>query len=413
MKRTASALVVLGLTVVLLLVGCVTKEKEGKKEPEEAPGPSPQEEPKVVVTPEVEEEARTLLEPAGQRELTDAEKEDLLGEFVALGKPAVACLINELQKEDVKARKVIVELLGGLADVSAVDALLRQMQQRQEEVRQASVKALGQIGDLKAVPTLIAVLQADKKKRVRAEAATALGLMRAKEAVIPLIQALDPAKERKRWVRRNAAEALGLIGDIQVKEPLMDALNDTESVVRVAAMFGLYKLGNTASLNLLERRATDPTAEVEVREWAVRELGFIASPQSVPILAQAMKDAAPLVRLTGAEALGKAPGSESLDVLITGLSDQDAAVRNAVVRSLARRGVPPVGEGAQRLFDALAELIKNEPVERIRNKARTLYDLIKPTLPPPSPETTTPTPAKEEPSSAEEGEAEAEASANE
>jgi hypothetical protein len=133
----------------------------------------------------------------------------------------------------------------------------------------------------------------------------------------------------------------------------------------------------------LEQRASQ--GDEEVREWSVRELGFIGAGQSVPVLAEAMADSSILVRVAAAEALGKIPGGESQDALIAGLQDGDPRVRTAVVGALTARGVPPVGEGSQKLFDALAELIKNEPEEAVRKKAKVLYDLIKPTLPPPSP----------------------------
>ncbi|NQT81894.1 HEAT repeat domain-containing protein [bacterium] len=389
MKRTAFVLAVYSLTLILLGAGCVGKDKEKEREARQPPEPSPPKPEEVVITPELEQKVEDLLAPARQRELTAPERQNLLAAFVDLGKPGVACLIKELKKEDLDARNVVIGILGKLGDTSAVKLLVEQFKQRAEDVRQAAAKALGEIGRLEAVPALIAALQRDKKKRVRAEAATSLGLLRSKEAVIPLIQALDPTRERKRWVRRSAAEALGLIGDLQAKEPLMNALNDRETVVRVAAMFGLYKLGDTTKLELLERRAKDQDAEEEIREWAVRELGFIAAAQSVEILAEAMKDTSAAIRLAAAEALGKIPGGESLDALIAGLQDQDATVRGAIVGSLSGRGVPPVGEGGQRLFDALAELIKNEPVESVRKKAKTLYDLIKPTLPP-RPTTTPP-----------------------
>jgi HEAT repeat protein len=407
MKKAASAFVVCSLAIVFLSMGCLRKKKEKEQKPGQPPGPSPPEQEQITITPEQKQKVQDLLAPASQRELTELEREELLGEFAQLGKPAVMCLIDELKKEDIEARDVIIGILGRLGDPSAVDVLVEQLKERREGDRQAAVKALGEIADLKAIPALISTLQGDKRKRVRAEAASALGILRAKEAVIPLIQGLDPTRERKRWVRRNAAEALGLIGDLQGKEPLMQALNDKESVVRVAAMFGLYKLGNTASLTLLERRATDGDAEEEVRQWAVRELGLIGSGQSVSVLAEAMNDASPVVRLTAAESIGRIPGVEPLDVLIGGLQDQDSAVRNTVVDALVRRGAPPVGEGGQRLFDALAEVVKNEPVETIRKKAKALYDLIKPTLPPPaptpSPDTSAPSPESDEASAPDSG----------
>ncbi len=395
MKRATSAILLYSVTLLFLAVGCVGRDKgkgpEGKQPTEPSP---PKEKQEVVITPEVRQQVESLLAPARQRELTELEKENLLAAFVELGKPGVASLTKELEKEDLDARKVVIEILGGLRDASGVEVLIEQLKQRREDVRRAAVKALGEIGDIKAASALIAVVQGDKKKRVRAEAATSLGLLRAKEAVIPLIQALDPAKERKRWVRRNAAEALGLIGDSQAQEPLMNTLNDKEKVVRVAAMFGLYKLGDTKKLELLEQRAKD--SDEEVRQWALRELGFIAASQSVSVLAEAMKDTSTVVRLAAAEALGKIHGGECLDVLIAGLQDQGPAVRATVVKSLSGRGVPAIGEGSQKLFDALAELIKNEPVESVRKKAKALYDLIKPTLPP---QPTTPPPEKTTPSS--------------
>jgi len=379
MKKARTAIVVYILALVLLGVGCVRKEKEKKEEPPKGVEPSPPGQVAVSIAPEVQQKVENLLAPARQRELTEPEKETVVEAFLQIGKPTVAFLINELKREDLNARKVIIEILGKLRDSSAVEVLIGQLKQRREDVRKAAAKALGEIGDLKAAPALILSLRGDKRKSVRAEAAASLGLLRAKEAVIPLVQALDPTKERKRWVRRSAAEALGLIGDVQAKDALMNALGDSEKVVRVSAMFGLYKLGDTKSLGLLEQRAKD--TDEEVREWAVRELGLIGAGQSVQVLAEAMEDDSEAVRAAAADALGKIPGDESLDALIAGLQDTDASVRIAVVESLARRGLP-TAESAQKLFDALAELIKNDPVESVRKKARALYDAIKPTVPP-------------------------------
>lgn len=395
-RNLVRRIVPLILAMTFLGFGCVTRktEDEDKTKKEKPPGPAPVEE-KVVITPEIQQKADALLAPARERELTELEKEELTAAFQELGKPGVLCLVNELKKPDIAARKVIIETLGKLRDPLAVEVLTQQFKERAEDVRRAAAKALGEIGDLKAAPALISTLQTDKKKRVRAEAATGLGLLRSKDAVIPLIQALEPTKEKKRWVRRNAAEALGFIGDSQAMEPLMDALNDTEKVVRVAAMFGLYMLGDTKSLELLEQRATDP--DEEVRLWTVRELGFAGASRSVPVLSRALKDSSLSVRLTAVGSLGKILSPESVDALIAALQDAEVTIRAAAVEALTRRGAPPVGEGGQRLFDSLAELIKTEPAEHVRKKARALYDLIKPTLPPSIPETTPEVPASPPP----------------
>jgi len=79
--------------------------------------------------------------------------------------------------------------------------------------------------------------------RVRRAAAAALGEMRCKEAVEPLIAALkDDSSHILANVREAAAEALGKIGDKRAVKPLIEALEDPSASTRAAATKALCKI---------------------------------------------------------------------------------------------------------------------------------------------------------------------------
>lgn len=99
--------------------------------------------------------------------------------------------------------------------------------------------ALGLSGNTQAVPLLIKHLN-DKEMGVRVNVAKALGRLKDKSAVKPLIQALRT--DEAPGVRWSASEALGLLGDIQAIDALNQATKDTDSDVRKAANTALSKL---------------------------------------------------------------------------------------------------------------------------------------------------------------------------
>ena len=82
---------------------------------------------------------------------------------------------------------------------------------------------------------------------IRADAARALGELRNRLAVPPLVGAL---RDENRLVRKNAVEALGKIGDNAALGPLIEALNDEDCFVQAKAAAALGKIG--------DKRAVDP-----------------------------------------------------------------------------------------------------------------------------------------------------------
>jgi len=98
-------------------------------------------------------------------------------------------------------------------------------------IRSNIAEALGRIRDKNAVEPLIASLE-DEYWGTRESAAKALGDIGNNRAVEPLIKAL---KDENWTVRENAAKALGKIGDKRAQKPLKEALNDEDWHVKQAA----------------------------------------------------------------------------------------------------------------------------------------------------------------------------------
>ncbi|MFN3699646.1 MAG: HEAT repeat domain-containing protein, partial [Dictyoglomus sp.] len=74
---------------------------------------------------------------------------------------------------------------------------------------------------------------------VRGAAAKALGEIKDKRAVEPLISAL---KDEDWYVREAAAYALGEIGDSRAVEPLISALKDKDEIFQFVAKEALKKI---------------------------------------------------------------------------------------------------------------------------------------------------------------------------
>jgi len=100
-------------------------------------------------------------------------------------------------------REAAAVALGDIKAKEAVKPLLAALEDEGWDVRWAAKNALKRIGQ-EAVQPLIAALK-DKDKYIRQAAAKALGEIKVKEAVKPLIEVL---KDENKYVRYAAEEAL-------------------------------------------------------------------------------------------------------------------------------------------------------------------------------------------------------------
>ena len=127
----------------------------------------------------------------------------------------IESLIFNLNNEDVNIRAFVVQALGYLGDIIAVDPLIEALKDQSVKVRKESIMSLSTIGDVKAVD--------------------------------PLIEAL---KDENSDVRERAAFALGELGDKRAYKYLVELLNDDNVKVREIAFFSLESLKNESDYNV-------------------------------------------------------------------------------------------------------------------------------------------------------------------
>jgi HEAT repeat protein len=121
-----------------------------------------------------------------------------------IGSPrAIPHLIEALRWQHVRwfAERALVKI-----GRPSVEPLIAALQNEDPAVREAVVVALGEIGDATAVPTLIRLLTVPEEE-IRAAATRSLGLLKAPQAVGPLLEAKE-----KGLATFEYFEALGRIG---------------------------------------------------------------------------------------------------------------------------------------------------------------------------------------------------------
>jgi HEAT repeat protein/WD40 repeat protein len=256
------------------------------------------------------------------------------------GNGDVEGLITVLQyKRDLEVRSSAAEALGEIKAKRAVEPLILALNDEDSKVRKNSVEALGKIGDARVVEPLILALN-DEDSKVRKNAVEALGKIEDARVVEPLILAL---KDGDVNVRKNVVDVLGKIGDARALEPLILALNDEESYVR----------------------------------YSVTEvLGNIRSDKAVEPLIHALKDGNIPVRKNAAKALGKIGDARVVEPLIIALNDGDVNVRKNAAEALEKirdaRAVEPLqafkDEESHVLYsatEALGDIRSDKAVEHI------------------------------------------------
>lgn len=135
-------------------------------------------------------------------------------------------------------------------------------------IRLLAAQTVRRLPSLKAIPVLIERLQTEEDHAVLAEVVETLGILRARDAVVPLMALASHPDE---LVRANVAEALGWIGtrSPEVTQSLLDLLDDDDEVVRcyAAESLGDVGQGRGALWALRDRQESDESEMVRV--WCV------------------------------------------------------------------------------------------------------------------------------------------------
>ena len=164
----------------------------------------------------------------------------------------------------------------------------------------------------------------------QAEAARALGLVRAEGALRPLLACLDDEHEE---VRAAAVEALGHLGDPGCVPALLRALPDASRHQRARVVESIRELGPSVSHALIAHARAHPDDLATVAEL----IGFTGAANAAGDLLAWSSHEDPAVRAASLQALG----SLGLDdrayyYVLRALGDADGAVRAMAARALGR-----------------------------------------------------------------------------
>lgn len=214
--------------------------------------------------------------------------------LAAVGRPATGAVVKLLIHPDAGVRAAAACTLGRIGDPAIVLTLAKALNDRDAAVRLETAKALGDLRDVQACGALATAHTKDASPEVRAAAALALGRLRCRASIEPLIEGLRDAQPA---VRASAAEALGLLapllvtgargelGRLKAVDALIATLKDADPTVRLRTVetLGLMK----------ENMAAAPLAgvlgETALRPAAIRSLGQIGSLQARKILEEVVE----------------------------------------------------------------------------------------------------------------------------
>jgi HEAT repeat protein len=171
--------------------------------------------------------------------------------LLAIGKPAMASIVEGLKRPGVNALPEAADLLGRMGNPRAIEPLVAALGFAPGYRRAYVVKALGQIGGERAIAALVKALQYQEVQASAARWLTRFG----EASVAPLIAVLGDEEAGS-----AAAGALVKIGAPAVA-PLIAALGKSDAAVRRAAAGALLKLAADADLEQSLREEASAAAE--------------------------------------------------------------------------------------------------------------------------------------------------------
>ena len=151
-----------------------------------------------------------------------------------------------------------------------VPGYIRLLKHAYQLYRRKAATRLGEIGDKRAVIPLIKAIE-DEALEVQYVSVKSLGMLRDRRAVEPLIRCLT---SEEKWIRRGAAHSLGQIGDLRAVDPLIPLLKDSYHDVCAHTAWALGELGDPKAIEPLTPFLEDEREDVKkaAEEAILREI---------------------------------------------------------------------------------------------------------------------------------------------
>jgi len=302
-----------------------------------------------------------------------------LSVLLEIGHTQPDLVVQSLRHPAAEVRQWAAEMLGELPSDIGSAALRERLEDATEfpTVRRAAAQSLGKLGDQAALPALLKAA-AHGDFWLRQAAIEAISRSGDERVVAPLLELM----RQDAWTRPAVIKALGNIGHVDAVPELVAALDDPNDSIRNASLEALFKIvmeptgrrSGTPRTALL--RPIIPVAPLR-RELATRRtpnsayaahlLGWLARPEALPDLVEALNSSEASLRDAATESLLRF-GPAAVPVLVQALQRPETAVRE---RSVDLLGM--IGDGS--VIPALSRLLA-DPQLPVRHAALRALGMI-------------------------------------
>ncbi|MFX1520715.1 MAG: HEAT repeat domain-containing protein [Promethearchaeota archaeon] len=256
-----------------------------------------------------------------------------IGKLVGIVKDdEIKDLLKDLTSENFRKLNTIIQ-----QDPDKIQEIIVHLSDKNRKVRMNAALALGTIGDLRAVEPLIVALS-DKRRIVRREAANSLGELRDERSAEPLIKAL---KDKDSGVRMFSARALGRLGDERALDPILELLSDKDTSVSQWACEAIGELGiaRQDAIDTLKRLLKHKNKRLELS--AAGSLGRLGDKSGFDLAMDVLEGGRlrkgdKFLRAYAAEALGYIGDPLASPLLMEAAQSKDKFLREAAIKALER-----------------------------------------------------------------------------
>ena len=281
-----------------------------------------------------------------------------------------AAVASELAKlltsESEGIRSKALELLASAATDETVPAVAALLNNPNPQMRERARWALERIAAPAATEALLKALPSAEGE-FRRDLILTLGVKKAQSAVEPLLLAARSGDEQ---IRFAAVEALARIGDPQAFQPVLEALMALQGWHKLQAQDDFLRLADAIAADnppmalAMYRGVLERSQSQAGRAAAVVGAGKLGAPESLTLLIGGLGDNSARVRNAALSALAGLKGAEADQRIIAAAREAQPAARAALLRVLAGRESP----GAQQLIKDAA----NDPNAEIKVTALSL-----------------------------------------
>jgi len=238
------------------------------------------------------------------------------------------------------AGALILTKMAALRDASAHQRLYDLLGSKDEGARLAAAEGLAKLGDDTGRQVLQGVLSnpASPNRLVAAVAQIPLGEYGGLAVLTTALGVRDAG------IRRLAARGLGDIGEPRSVETLLPLASDQDWSVRIAAAAAIIAIVGLDPMVLAQASVDWTKSALDSQDWAVRKaaagvLADIPEKDAVPLLAQAIADKDPGVRIVAARSAGRMRSAHAAVKIAFALrKEADPGVKEQQIKALGEIG---------------------------------------------------------------------------